>query len=217
MNYKKHYSLLIDRAKARTLSGYKERHHILPVCMGGSDSRENLADLTAREHFIAHLLLVKIYNNNLRLVRAVEMMCVGQKERKITNRLYGKMRERWKSSMSECQTLDGNSQWGTKWIHNTSLKKSQKIPKNEIIPDGWKIGRIIKFDKVNKRLLREEKQIKTARELYEKYSAGNFTSIRNFCELGNYEYSHVSLTLLWKKYIPEYKVKAKRGKRFIPW
>jgi len=36
---------------------YKERHHIIPKCMGGTNEESNLIDLTAREHFDAHKLL----------------------------------------------------------------------------------------------------------------------------------------------------------------
>jgi hypothetical protein len=36
---------------------YYERHHIIPKSLGGSNASENLVLLSAREHFIAHLLL----------------------------------------------------------------------------------------------------------------------------------------------------------------
>lgn len=58
------YNNIIDRAKSRSLIGYKERHHIIPRCIGGLDDDQNLVDLTAREHFICHLLLAKIYNHH---------------------------------------------------------------------------------------------------------------------------------------------------------
>lgn len=61
MDYKKIYDLLICRAKDRKLECYTEQHHIIPKCMGGNNDRENLVRLTAREHFIAHRLLYKIY------------------------------------------------------------------------------------------------------------------------------------------------------------
>jgi hypothetical protein len=65
MNYQKTYSSLIAKAQARTaLIGYKERHHILPRSMGGTDDASNLVNLTAREHFIAHYLLAKIHGGN---------------------------------------------------------------------------------------------------------------------------------------------------------
>ncbi len=38
-----------------------------------------------------------------------------------------------------------NSQFGTRWIHNLELKQSKKIKKDDIIPDGWLLGRKMKF------------------------------------------------------------------------
>jgi len=80
MDYKKHYELLIStrqkfhderktlrthrkqqNAKNRTFLTYFENHHILPKCLGGTNDNENLILLTAREHYIAHYLLAKIY------------------------------------------------------------------------------------------------------------------------------------------------------------
>ena len=43
--------------------------------MGGSDDKENLASLTAREHFVCHRLLVQIYPNNNKLKFALWAMC----------------------------------------------------------------------------------------------------------------------------------------------
>lgn len=42
-------------------SNYYENHHIIPRSLNGSNSSENLVLLTAREHFICHWLLVKIF------------------------------------------------------------------------------------------------------------------------------------------------------------
>lgn len=87
MNYQKIYDALIAKAQARNvLLEYKESHHILPRCMGGLDLPCNLVDLTAREHFIAHLLLAHIYNN-AKLWVAVIMM-KGKKARYVNSRLY---------------------------------------------------------------------------------------------------------------------------------
>lgn len=41
-----------------------EKHHILPRSMGGDDAPENMVYLTLREHFVAHLLLWRIYRNS---------------------------------------------------------------------------------------------------------------------------------------------------------
>lgn len=43
---------------------YCEVHHILPRSLGGSDDKENLVKLTAREHYMIHVLLAKIFPEN---------------------------------------------------------------------------------------------------------------------------------------------------------
>lgn len=75
MNYEKIYNQIINRAKNRILECYTEKHHIIPRCMGGSDEKENLVNLTAREHFICHRLLTQIYPNNNKLKFALWAMC----------------------------------------------------------------------------------------------------------------------------------------------
>lgn len=76
MNYRKIYDQLIGRAQQRLLDAglYYEFHHIIPRCMGGDDSKGNIVALLAEEHYIAHLLLVKIYPENESLVFAANMM-----------------------------------------------------------------------------------------------------------------------------------------------
>lgn len=65
MNYRKHYDKLIETRKNRVIDGdvYYEKHHIVMKSMGGSNESENLVMLTAREHFLAHWLLWRIYRN----------------------------------------------------------------------------------------------------------------------------------------------------------
>ena len=43
---------------------YYQNHHILPKSLGGDNSKDNLVNLTAREHFICHLLLTKMTIGN---------------------------------------------------------------------------------------------------------------------------------------------------------
>lgn len=40
---------------------YTEDHHIIPVCIGGLDEKDNLVRVPARVHFILHWMLCKIY------------------------------------------------------------------------------------------------------------------------------------------------------------
>ncbi len=74
--YKKWYDDLIQNAKARVLIDQFESHHVVPRSLGGSDSPENLVNLTLREHYIAHLLLSKIYKGNdaIKMAQALAMM-----------------------------------------------------------------------------------------------------------------------------------------------
>jgi hypothetical protein len=60
--YSQCYYNIINRAKSRDLPEeiYTESHHIIPKSLGGSNDQPNLVILTAREHFICHLLLPKM-------------------------------------------------------------------------------------------------------------------------------------------------------------
>lgn len=58
--YTRWYYSITERAQTRTVNGYTEKHHIIPRSLGGSDSADNFAVLTAREHFICHWLLTKM-------------------------------------------------------------------------------------------------------------------------------------------------------------
>ena len=68
--------IIINRGRFAVPDGeYKERHHIIPKCMGGSDDEENLVDLLLREHIIAHKLLADIYPSCDDVQYAFWMMC----------------------------------------------------------------------------------------------------------------------------------------------
>ena len=56
------YCSIIERAKSRALPKeiYTENHHIIPKSLGGTNDTANLVKLTAREHFICHLLLPRM-------------------------------------------------------------------------------------------------------------------------------------------------------------
>jgi hypothetical protein len=74
--YSQTYYSIIERAKSRLIEGYTETHHIVPRSMGGSDDDTNLVKLTAREHFICHLLLPKMTEGTARhkMIRAYIIM-----------------------------------------------------------------------------------------------------------------------------------------------
>lgn len=101
MDYQKHYNQLMKHAQERLLEGYSERHHIIPRCMGGNDDPENIAILTAEEHYIAHQLLVKIYPGESKLVYAALMMTSGSKYQSRSNKLYGWLRRKFSEEQSK--------------------------------------------------------------------------------------------------------------------
>ena len=65
MNYISVYNSIIYNRKSNAISGYTESHHIIPRSLGGDNSKDNLVNLSAREHFIAHLLLAKIHGGSM--------------------------------------------------------------------------------------------------------------------------------------------------------
>jgi len=144
MNYKLHYERLIERAKDRKLDCYTESHHIVPKSMNGNDDKDNLVNLTAREHFVAHILLVKIYPEHKGLINAVNMMTVTSDKIVRNNRMYGWLKEKFSERMSELQTGSTNSQYGTIWICNIKEEINKKIKKpllETYIDEGWITGR----------------------------------------------------------------------------
>lgn len=104
--YKRVYDEIINNAKQRLndTNTYYERHHIIPKSLGGSNTEDNLVYLTAREHFICHMLLVRFTNgyDRHKMLYAInammEMKNSGQQERyKISSRFYAQL----KSNLTE--------------------------------------------------------------------------------------------------------------------
>lgn len=100
MDYQKHYTALIERAKVRTLIEHSEKHHILPKCMGGTDSPDNLAILTPEEHYVAHQLLVKIYPDNRKLLWALNAFTRSNYKCVRNNKMYGWIRKKCSLNIS---------------------------------------------------------------------------------------------------------------------
>lgn len=101
------YNSIIDRAKTRFLDGYHETHHIIPKSLGGDNHKDNLVKLTAREHFICHLLLTKMFEGDAKnkMVHAAWAMATlenkFQKRYKITSKIYESLRIRYANLKSE--------------------------------------------------------------------------------------------------------------------
>lgn len=91
MDYAAHYERLIARARGRVLTGYKERHHVLPKCMGGGNEPSNLVDLTPEEHYVAHQLLVKMHPS----VNGLVLSAIRMARQCTSNKAYGWLRRRY--------------------------------------------------------------------------------------------------------------------------
>ena len=139
-----HYDRLIERARGRTIDGYIEQHHVLPRCLGGDDSAENLVRLTPEEHFVAHQLLVKIYPKEQKLIYAALMMTVSSKTHIRNNKLYGWLRRKYQK-LARQRTGKKSSSYGKPWYHNPKTVESGKfLPGEE--PQGWIKGRVPKIE-----------------------------------------------------------------------
>lgn len=108
--YKSWHDSIIAKAKNRKLSGYKETHHILPKSLGGSNEQDNLVELTAREHFLVHLLLCKFTIGVARqkMGFAFHAMCTFKNKgryKKINSKVVAKIRSNLKMTEEHKQKI----------------------------------------------------------------------------------------------------------------
>jgi hypothetical protein len=227
MNYQKIYDSLINQAKNRApVTGYYEQHHVVPRCLGGTDSIDNLVNLTPEEHYVAHQLLAKIHKENHKILFAAAMMCVNRP----TNKLYGWIRRRLSTVQSNAMSGSGNTMFNKRWVSNENETKLVEFTDAEkLINSGLYIaGKVAKKASCgclvkdrcivheNKKLLALEKRNiefkEKTRALFEEFIASDITSITQFAKLKNT--SQPALTKVWKKHIPEYSEYVKQGAAF---
>lgn len=207
MDYKNIYYKIIENAKKETENGnrhvgYFEKHHILPKSLGGSNDENNLVKLTAREHFICHWLLVKMYDKGT--TERYKMLCAlwrmsnkssSHKEHYINSRAYEKLRiefsERVSKELSILQAGEKNSQYGSKWYTNRNTGESKKF--KEKPDDIWLEGRDI-FNKHKGQLW----SIETKRPLTWKNNSYLRTKTEELKE--NFEKTKLEIQKLWDRY-----------------
>jgi hypothetical protein len=150
--YTKLYYKITSNAKQRITEGYTELHHIIPQSMGGSNDKENLVDLTAREHFICHWLLIKMTEGEDRskMLYALNGMKAENRYQqryhtKITARVYEKYRIEHAENHSK--RMKGRKAWN-KGVPQTEEHKEknrqaalQRAPKSEETITKWKESR----------------------------------------------------------------------------
>jgi hypothetical protein len=142
--YKQWYTNITEQAKNRQLKSYTESHHIIPRSLGGSNDADNLVNLTAREHFICHWLLVKMTTgqehhkmlNALRMMRA-ENPNQQRYTTKITARVYESIKTEYSILQSERVRGNKNPMYGKKRTQKMNDAVSQankgRIPSKEQI------------------------------------------------------------------------------------
>jgi hypothetical protein len=119
--YKHWYEALMYKAQSREmLVGYKERHHIIPNCFV---KNKNVVELTAREHYIAHLLLWKMTmapKQHNQMTMALNVMVNGSGHKKqdrsylVNSRIYEAHRKEYSEYLSEYMSGPGNPFRGKK-------------------------------------------------------------------------------------------------------
>lgn len=131
--YKKWYQQITQNGKTSRKPG-DERHHILPRSLGGSDEVSNIAFITAREHFICHWLLTKIYptgEEHWKMINAFRMMRAENPRQqryttKITARVYENLKKEYSKIQSQRVSGENNPMHGNKFFRSEEGKKRQR-------------------------------------------------------------------------------------------
>jgi len=115
MNYNKLYSRFIESRTSPI--GYCERHHIIPKSLGGSNETINIIKLTAREHYIAHLILARIHGAKMYLA-LWRLVNHPRHKIRLSSRKYEQIKLQWRKSRSKEQInyFKNNPRQKNKWI-----------------------------------------------------------------------------------------------------
>jgi hypothetical protein len=93
--YTRYYYRIIKGAQDREpLLGYFEEHHIIPESLGGLTVATNLVLLSAREHFVCHLLLTRMTagNNKSKMCYAARLMS-NTRRLSVSSKMYAQLKE----------------------------------------------------------------------------------------------------------------------------
>lgn len=210
MDYQKHYLLLIERARARKLDVYTETHHVIPRCVGGANTKDNLVELLPEEHFLAHQLLVKMYPTSVALAIAATMMSCNGSHQKRSNKQYAWLKKRHAAAMKILQSGKLNSQYGSVWI--TNGVKNKKIKKGNDIPSGWWVGRII-----NQKKFQHDKEKKKLTAIKKDRLKEKYTELLLFYKNNNMSLAEMSLMFDIKKSTLQRGFERYFGKNYLDW
>lgn len=139
MDYRKIYTQLIDSRKQRVTNPdvYYEKHHIVPRCLGGTNHKSNIVKLTAREHYIAHLLLYKSAhdeNTKIRMAYALNAFkYLSCDKRQINSRQYDVIKREFSKMMSIKMSGENNPFYGK--THSQDFKEKMRIKSSGPLAD----------------------------------------------------------------------------------
>ena len=165
--YSKLYYEITYNAKKRSTEGYTELHHIIPQSMGGSNDKENLVDLTAREHFICHWLLIKMTESEDRskMLYALNGMKAENRYQqryhtKITARVYEKYRIEHAENHSK--RMKGRPAWNKgRKLEGIELEEHRERTRNRTVDlDKRAMGQQKRIAKVTGRKDSDEAKLK---------------------------------------------------------
>jgi NUMOD3 motif len=135
--YSRWYNALITKAQNRTIDGYVEKHHVVPRSFGGKNIKENLVNLTAREHYIAHALLWKmkfpgVYGSKMAFAFNTFINKMTTEVRgvhhtySISSRVYENFRKKYSSLLKEKYAKEGGTWVGRKHTEESKRKIGEK-------------------------------------------------------------------------------------------
>ena len=221
MNWQQVYDNLVRKNHTFHEGEYFETHHIVPKSLGGTDDKNNLVNLTAREHYIAHLLLVKIAEMSgessvhQKMLYAFNCMkwgrCKGKRTFKFNSRLYQKMKERYSKLRHSIMQTSHNPSIGKHWVMNMQLKACKLVNDSYILEDGWVYGRCSFLPKVlerrekarQTRIQKRQKQIQRWRDMYNFFTEHN-NDFELMVEVFNWHHTRSSFMTACKRYLSEY-------------
>ena len=230
MNYKNIYYKIIEKAKTENENGkrslgYFEKHHIQPKSLGGTNDKENLVKLTAREHFICHWLLVKMYDKGT--IERNKMLCAlwrmqginENHKRYINSHVYEKLRIEFAEAISKLTSISQsgsrNSQFGKKWYTNRDTGESKSF--FEKPNEKWIEGRNLFHGETNVIKLTTIKYNGkvSAEKLWNKYHSGDYKKLEDLANELNI--TKIAIYHKFKKYIPIFsKHKEQKRSHFLP-
>lgn len=133
MNYEAVYNRLIEKRRNNPITKkdcYCEEHHIIPRSLGGANSKENLINLTAKEHYVAHHILSVWYrekfgeesNEYKCMVYAWWYVCGKHKRKFISARTYESLKREIAKKNSDLHSGKNHWNFGGHWSDSVRKK-----------------------------------------------------------------------------------------------